>query len=160
MATVEQGPAQGLLQVVKVQAHVIVDDRGSMFDYRLSPGDGPSQEFVRGDRLIQIPHSQELFELVFHLIDRDSSRKLVFDPAMPICAQDGSSCPTSGGIQTKQFEQEGPPQPKKLTVTNFNSAAGPVCFSLFFRDEKSGESVDPFDPIVDNGGGGGPSRSR
>lgn len=158
MATVHQeGSMAKPRPVTNVQVHVVADDRNGTLNYRLAPGDPPAGQFVKGDRLIEVPHSTDLFKLHFHMIDRDSSRKLVFNPAMPICAHDGSSCPTSGGIKTKQFEQDGAVHTKKLTIVNFNSAKGPVTFSLFFNDENSGNPVDPFDPIVDNGGGGGPS---
>ena len=143
--------------MTNVQVHVVADDRSGNLDYKLAPGDPPAGQFVKGDRLIRVPHGEELYKLHFHLVDRDSSRKLVFNPSMPICAHDGEECPTSGGIKTTQFEQDGVAHNKKLTVSNFNSAVGPVSFSLFFNDEKTGQAVDPFDPIVDNGGGGGPS---
>jgi hypothetical protein len=158
MATVNQtGNAAEHRPVTNIQAHVIADDKGGGLTYRLAPGDEPSRQFVTGERKIDIPHSADLFKINFHLVDRDSSRKLVFDDQMPICAHNGTICPMSGGIQTDQLRQDGPPQNKKLTIKNCNSAQGPVSFTLFFRDEQTGQPVQEFDPIVDNGGGGGPS---
>lgn len=157
MATVQQNqghPSHRPLTIV--QAHVVVDENGGGLNYRLAPGDGPSERYVTGERKIEIPNSPNLYRIQFHLIDTHASRKLSFDPTMPICAHDGEGCPMSGGITTDQFRQENA-QKKKLTIDNYNSAAGPVGFTLFFVDEKDGQRVPEFDPIVDNGGGGAPA---
>ena len=152
MASQQQEPRPN----TKILAHVVVDDSGSVIDYKLKPGNPQSNPYVTGPKKIDIPLSPDLYTIEFHLVDTDSKRKLKFDSAMPICAVDGNKCPTSGGIATKQLGQPGPAQSKKLAIEDYNSAIGPVSFSLFFVDEKNNQPVDPFDPIISNRGGGTP----
>ena len=152
MTNQQQGPRPN----TTILAHVVVDDSGSAIDYKLKPGNAKSDPYVTGHKKIDIPTGPDLYTIEFHLVDTDSQRKLAFDSAMPICAVDGTNCPTSGGISTKQLKQPDPVKAKKLTIQDYNFVAGSVCFSLFFVDENGGQPVDPFDPIISNRGGGTP----
>ena len=124
--------------------------------YALRPTDGPSQQYVTGPTTVEIPNSDPLYRIRFHLDDSGCSQNLRFRKWRPICALDGKACPTDGGIKTGQLKRSGAVEDKRLEINDYNYAEGPVSFALFFRDQKTNAPVNEFDPIIENGGGGVP----
>ena len=146
--------AQPSPPVVNVHANVIAEDDGNSIKYRLEPRDDNSEPYVTGATEMTFPNGPERYKIHFHIVDEDCSYNLKFKGSMPICAQDGEACPVSGGIKTEQLRPDGPPSEKFMGIENCNSCAGPVSFALFFKDQNTKEDVEPFDPIMQNGGGG------
>jgi hypothetical protein len=140
--------------VVNVQVDVVATDEGSSIQYRLAPGNDHARAYVTGPQELTFPEGESLYKVHFHIDDKNCSYNLKFKRSMPICAADGACCPTSGGIKTKQLRADGAPLDRKISIENANSAAGPVGFALFFKDQQSGADLEPFDPIMQNGGGG------
>jgi len=140
--------------VVNVHANVIAEDDGNTIKYRLEPRDDKSERYVTGATELTFPNGPERYKVHFHIVDEGCSYNLKFKGSMPICAEAGETCPLSGGINTDQLRADGPPSEKFMGIENCNSTEGPVSFALFFKDQNTKEDVDPFDPIMQNGGGG------
>jgi hypothetical protein len=142
--------------VVNVQVNAVAEDAGNEIAFRLEAGNPQSERYVTGPTSLSFPDGEELYKIHFHVKDQDCSYNLKFDRSNPICARDGECCPTSGGIEAKDLERSAL-KDRILTIDNYNSAKGPVSFALMLEDRDSGQAI-PFDPIMDNGGGGAPRR--
>jgi hypothetical protein len=108
---------------------------------------------------IKFPVGPEWYEVTFHLVDNDPTRQIQFDQSQAICAHEGPTCPASGsGIDTDQIEIKSlDPSLKQLTIVNRNQdPPRQIGYILCFVDGKTGQQLPPFDPIMDNGGGGHP----
>lgn len=141
--------------VVNVQVNAVAEDEGNQIAFRLEPGNPESAPYVTGPTRLAFPRGDALYKVHFRVKDQDCSYNLKFDRSMPICARDGEECPTSGGIETSELERSDL-RDRLLIIDNYNSTAGPVGFALMFEDQQSGDPLPPFDPIMDNGGGGIP----
>lgn len=148
------GPA--IRSVVNVQADVVATDVPGGIRYELKPGNSQSEQYVTGPTTINIPPGSELYKIHFHIDDGDCSYNLKFDSQTPIRAADGDCCPQSGGIRSNQLDRPDPVRDRLLVIDNYNSAQGKVGFALLFKDRNSNDRIEPFDPIIDNGGGGVP----
>jgi hypothetical protein len=106
---------------------------------------------------IKFPNGPEWYNVTFHLVDNDPTRQIEFDSSQPICAHEGSTCPASGsGIETDQIQDpQLDPSQKRLTIVNRNQdPPRQIGYILCFFDGKTGRPLPPFDPIMDNQGGG------
>ena len=94
------------------------------------------------------------YKITFNLLDRTNpSRKIRFDASQPIFVKEGtgSNCPRA--MDTDQILVDSCDS-KKLVAIDWNYD-GPreLRYQLNFVDEAGGE-IPPYDPIIENGGGG------
>ena len=73
------------------------------------------------NQTVTLPNGQDWYDIVFHVVDNDSTQKIVFDTNQPICAQVGTACPTTGSeINTNGQLSVEDSKGKKLTLQNCN----------------------------------------
>ena len=136
-----------------VEMKVVAKGDAGSLRYELQPVGG-YEHFLEG-QTVKLPKGPDWYEINFHLVD-NSSLKLEFDQKEPICAQVGSGCPApgSGNQSERQLEQKGVGA-KRLVMVNVNTdPPRKIAYTLCFIDAATQEPVTPFDPIMDNGGGG------
>jgi len=160
--TINPGQSAGMqnepqLTNKKYKVDIYADDSSGTLDFYLQPGNEETRQHMRGKRL-GFPNSSDWYEIEYKIDDQDSSVKVKFKQAEPICVQPGAtSCPKkgSGNGSNGQISVVNPTQPlnKKLTIENKNQNAEKFSYTLFFIDQ-SGVDVGEIDPIYDNGGGG------
>ena len=140
---------------IKLQFNVVISDKTGALTYELKPTDAISGPYLKGSK-IELPNGPDWYDIVFHAVDVDSSQKVNFDPNQPICALIGTACPATGsGIHTNNQLSVTDTKIKKLTLENRNQNKTQIAYSLFFVDAQSNQPISPpFDPIMDNGGGG------
>jgi hypothetical protein len=137
----------------KLQFKVIAEDACGTLSYRLEAFDQGSQPYLNGHK-IKLKRSPDWYEITFHLIDK-AGYQVEFDPSESMCAHVGVSCPATGsGIATDQLTVTDF-KPNKLEVLNKNQdPPRDIGFILCFIDGKSKAPLPPFDPIMNNDGGG------
>lgn len=99
---------------------------------------------------IKVPHGEGV-EIHFDL-DDDSGLGLRFDASAPFFVKEGTSDPCPSDFNSDQMMVDSC-KDDKLVVFNWNAKAEQLRYQLNFVT-KSGKRVNPFDPIIDNGGGG------
>jgi len=143
---------------VGLQFNVVVTNASGKIAYELKPTDTKSGNYLKGPnkQTIDFPNGPDWYDVTFHVVDTDSSQKIVFNTAQPICAKIGSGCPANGsGINTNNQITVQDSKEKKLTLQNCNQEVNSISYTLFFMDEKTKQPIDPpYDPVMDNGGGG------
>ncbi len=144
---------------VKLQFNVVASTKSGSLTYELKPTDASSGPYLKGsnNQTVTLPNGPDWYDIFFHVVDNDSTQKIVFDTNQPICAQVGTACPTTGsGINTNGQLSVEDSKGKKLTLQNCNQDPPiQIGYTLFFVDESTQKPIDPpFDPIMDNGGGG------
>ena len=142
-----------------IHFNVEVSGTISAATYEIKATNAASDPYLKGPKkqTIGLPNGPEWYDIVFHVVDKIPGEKVIFHTTEPICAQVGVGCPSSGsGINTNNQLSMMERKDKKLTLENKNQdPAIQIGYTLFFVDEKKGQSIDPpFDPIMDNGGGG------
>jgi hypothetical protein len=137
-----------------LEFNVVATDHGKSVAYELRPTNAASQPYLKG-QTIRLPRGLDWYDIVFHLVD-NSSQKLQFDPKEPICAQVGAGCPPqgSGNLSDGQLTQESLGSKKLVMVNRNQDPPRQIAYTLCFVDAATKQPVDPFDPIMDNGGGG------
>ena len=137
-----------------LEFNVVASDQGGKLTYELKPTNAASQPYLQG-RNIKLPNGPDWYDISFHLVD-NASQRLEFDPKEPICAQIGAGCPLpgSGNLSDGQLTQSSVGR-KKLVLLNKNQdPPRQIAYTLCFVDAATSQPVEPFDPIMDNGGGG------
>lgn len=137
-----------------LEFNVVASDVGGSLTYALRPTNAGSAPYLNG-RAIKLPHGPDWYDISFHLVD-NSSRKLEFDLDEPICAQIGTGCPAAGsGNQSDGQLSQDSVNSKRLVMVNKNQdPPRQIGYTLCFVDAATNQPVEPFDPIMDNGGGG------
>lgn len=141
---------------VKLQFNVVISDKTGALTYELQPTDAFSGPYLKGST-IDLPNGPDWYDIIFHVVDQVPSQKIIYDLKEPICAQLNGGCPNKGsGIKTNNQLSQVDRQDRKLTLLNRNQDPPvQIGYTLFFIDENSKQPIDPpFDPIMDNGGGG------
>lgn len=137
-----------------LEFNVVASDSGGSLRYELRPTNSASAPYLKG-RTIALPNGSDWYDISFHLVD-NSNQKLEFDPNVPICAQIGADCPAAGsGNQTDGQLTQNSASSKRLVMINRNQdPPRQIGYTLCFIDAATNQPVEPFDPIMDNGGGG------
>ena len=140
-----------------IQFNVEVSGALSAATYQIKATSANDDPYLKGPnkQTIDLPNGVEWYDIVFHVVDKIPGEKVIFDENEPICAQSGGGCPAAGtGINTDQLSLQ-ERKDKKLTLENKNQTQLQIGYTLFFVDEKTKQALNPpFDPIMDNGGGG------
>lgn len=137
-----------------LEFNVVATDNGGKLTYELRPTNAASRPYLHG-QTIGLPNGPDWYDIAFHLVD-NASLRLEFDQTEPICAQVGAGCPPqgSGNLSEGQLTQDSV-GPKKLVMVNKNQdPPRQIAYTLCFVDAATSRPVEPFDPIMDNGGGG------
>lgn len=137
-----------------LQFKVIATNSGGNLTYELQAANDGSKPYLKDKNRIKLPAGPEWYDITFHLVGGASAR-MIFDQGQPICAHEVSDCPErDSGMCTDQLRVETVAR-KSLTLQNRNQKPVEIGYTLFFLDERTGELLPEFDPIMDNGGGGG-----
>lgn len=133
--------------------NVIASNSGGNLTYELQAANDGSKPYLKENNRIKLPFGPDWYDITFHLVGSASGR-MMFDEEEPICAQEGAGCPERGsGVRTNQLRVQ-PVARKRLVLENRNQEPMEIGYTLFFLDERTGELLPEFDPIMDNGGGG------
>jgi hypothetical protein len=137
-----------------LEFNVVASDDGQSVAYELRPTNAASKPYLHG-QTIRLPRGPDWYDIAFHLVD-NSSRRLEFDPKEPICAHVGAGCPPqgSGNLSDGQLIQDSLGSKKLVMVNKNQDPPREIAYTLCFVDAATNQPVDPFDPIMDNGGGG------
>jgi hypothetical protein len=142
LITIEPIPLSQGNAVVTVTADV--DGNGNI---QWSHDNGPSHG---GNGKLKLGKDQN-YEIIFNLVDK-TKRKIRFDASAPFFVKEGNgSCPRakdSDQVMVASCDA------KKLVILDWNY--GVPCelqYQLNFIDE-AGAPITPYDPIIENGGGG------
>ncbi len=101
---------------------------------------------------IKFPHGKDNYDIIFNLIN-NTGHKIRFDASKPVFVErdrPGSPCPSSFNTDQMLVEScDG----DKLVIRNWNVEKMNLHYQLNFVTDK-GNPVNPFDPIIQNDGGG------
>jgi hypothetical protein len=138
----------------KYKIDIYADDSGGTLEFYLQPGNEDTREHMRGKKL-GFPNGPDWYDIEYKLDDDDSSIKVKFKQAEPICVAPGTVCPVkgSGNGSNGQISVDSPKENKKLRIKNKNQNVEKFSYTLFFTDLND-KDVGELDPIYDNGGGG------
>jgi hypothetical protein len=122
---------------------------GDQVNFELRPeNDHSGKHFV--DEQIKLPKDSGAYEIRFKLKD-ETRRGLKFRKDCPISASEQEACPSYEGLDTRQISVADRDD-LKLVIHDENwGAQRQIGYVLHFVDQRG--KPEPFDPIIQNGGG-------
>jgi len=130
---------------------VVVDVTGTGWDPVSWSQEIKSAGHGKNDK-IEFPRGPDNYDIIFNL-KNETGRKIRFDASKPVFVErdrSGSPCPSS--FNTDQMLVESCSS-DKLVIKNWNVEKMDLHYQLNFVTGK-GHPVSPFDPIIQNDGGG------
>ena len=136
----------------RIKIRLNMAKQASCWNYDIEAGDTPSGLYVKPGNKIDFPKGQPTSVIEFHLHGQ-AGQKLDFDLADPIWVKAGS-CPTTRCSVPNEITVLPSSTKDRLDVQNRNLQQAEFHYRLNFVDSAGNKHF--WDPIIRNGGDGGP----